>query len=124
MATVVRTPSLDEEWSAGGEAQAKEALAKPCWGCNNTGRTTETIDPKALWAEGGRVSRFANRIPGVNATAGFHDMTQRQLQISFGSVVEATLLVPTMLPTAAITYGGLMANPSAMMLYFNEQQRY
>lgn len=77
--------------------------------------------PHAWWTEGGRVSRFANRLPGVNATAGLHDMMQRQLQISFGSVVEATLLVPTMLPAAAITYGGLMANPSAMMIYFNEQ---
>jgi hypothetical protein len=55
-------------------------------------------------------------MPGINATAGLHDMVQRQLDISLGSFVEKACLVPTMLPTGAMTYGALMADPRAMML--------
>jgi len=109
----------DATWASGDEAVAKGSLEKPVQGANTIGRATLVVDPNALWTEGGIVSRATNYIPGVNATAGLHDMFQRQIEMSFGKVLEGVFLVPTMLPAAVLTYGGLIANPGAMILYFN-----
>ncbi len=114
--------SYDVTWEPGGEAVEKDPAAMPCYGCNNVG-TAGKLNPDGLFNEGGRVSRAANHIPGVNATAGLHDVFQVKLDEWLGSIGREILNVPGMIPAAAITGAGLMSDPRAMMLYAIEPDR-
>ena len=55
------------------------------------------------------LSRVLNRIPGLNSTAGFHDMLMIRLELAgIPSIASNALLVPTILPSAAVSYGALL----------------
>ena len=55
---------------AGGTTQ--QAFDNGLKGANNIG-TAGKVDINSWFGEGGKVSRFLNKIPGVNAVAGSHD---------------------------------------------------
>jgi len=55
------------------------------------------------------LSRVLNRVPGVNSTAGFHDMLMVRLELAgIPSITSNALLVPTIFPSAAVSYGALL----------------
>ena len=67
----------------------------PIRGANNIGIQGETIDPSGWLNEGGKVSRFLNLLPGVNAISGFHDFMQINID---GVAARDVLNVPNMVP--------------------------
>ena len=71
------------------------------------------VDAPGFFAEGGPLSRFANRIPGMNAIAGMHDVFVTQ----FAGVVRFVLNVPLMIPAAGITVAALAASPGIQVAY-------
>ena len=71
--------------------------------------------------EGGWLSRTTNYIAGFNATGVQHDVLQIKLDELFGGqgmgdFMRSTLNVPNMIPAAALTYAGLLADPRALIL--------
>lgn len=92
--------------SSGGEATGKDPISgQPVEGANNIGTQDNIVDPNSVWGEGGKVSRAANQIPGVNAVAGLHDV----MQVSMGSTIWRDILnVPGMGVAAGVTYGGFL----------------
>ena len=55
------------------------------------------------------LSRVLNRIPGLNSTAGFHDVLMVRLELAgTPSIAANALLVPTIFPSAALSYGALL----------------
>jgi len=92
-------------------------LPYPAEGKNNIGTQGGPVDPNGWFNEGGRVSRFANFIPGVNAVSGMHDMFQVTLDKWGGDWARNILNVPGMIPAAGITYGALMTDMRAAALY-------
>ena len=113
----------DTTWESGGEAIEKDQLHRPREGANNIG-TAGPLNRNGLWNEGGRVSRFANRIPGINAVAGMHDVFQITLDQMGGYLTRNIFNIPGMLPAAALTYGGLMTDPRAAVVLMTGSHRY
>lgn len=98
-------------WSPGGAAQGKQRFDLPIEGANNFAESRPVIDPSTVSGEGGRVSRFMNRVPGMNAIAGMHDVFQVRLdQLGgdrFGGILRSALNYPGMPVAAAMTYPAL-----------------
>lgn len=90
----------------GGAAVGKDPVSgPPVKGANNIGTQDININPNSIFGEGGKVSRFANQIPGINAVAGLHD----DFQISMGdSILRDVLNVPGMAIAAGVTYSGFV----------------
>jgi len=105
------------DWNSGGDAVEKNRFDYPVEGKNNIGTQGGPVDPNGWFNEGGRVSRFANFIPGVNAVSGMHDMFQVTLDKWGGDWARNILNVPGMIPAAGITYGALMTDMRAAALY-------
>ncbi|PYN56685.1 MAG: hypothetical protein DMD94_06785 [Candidatus Rokuibacteriota bacterium] len=92
----------------GGPTVPKDALGVPQQGTNNVLFATATPGSTAL-SEGSLLSRVLNRIPGINSTAGFHDMLMVRLElVGVPSIASNALLVPTVFPSAALSYGALL----------------
>jgi hypothetical protein len=83
----------------------------PNEGANNFAESRRVVDPSTFTGEGGRLSRFMNRIPGMNAIAGMHDVFQVRLDMlggdHFGSVLRSSLNYPGMPLAAGLTYPAL-----------------
>ena len=98
-------------WASGGEAQGKGRLTMPREGVNNLAESRPVIDPSTFTGEGGQLSRFLNRIPGMNAIAGLHDVFQVRLDMlggdRFGSTLRSTLNFPGMPVAAGLAYPAL-----------------
>lgn len=101
-------------WNPGGDAVNKKWDTYPVEGANNIGTQGGPVDPDGWFNEGGRVSRFANYIPGVNAVSGLHDVFQVTLDRWGGDWARNILNVPGMIPAAGITYGALMTDMQAV----------
>lgn len=101
----------DATWSPGGKASGKARFTLPIEGANNFGEARSVIDPAAFGSEGGRLSRLMNRIPGMNAIAGMHDVFQVRLDQfggdRFGHLLRSSLSVPGMPVAAGLTYPAL-----------------
>ncbi|MBK8186090.1 MAG: RHS repeat-associated core domain-containing protein [Cellvibrio sp.] len=70
-----------------------------------------------FWKQGGKLSNFANKVPGMNSLARLHDL----FQINLGgpdSWVRTWLNVPGMFVAAGINYGGLIDTIPAYPMYF------
>jgi RHS repeat-associated protein len=93
----------------GGPALGKEtSTTMPKKGVNNWGfaRTEPNACPAC---EGGWISKAFNQVPGQNATAGFHDALLVRLELAGAGATGRVLInVPTMIPSAALTYGALV----------------
>ena len=111
-------------WGSGGAAQGKNRYTMPRSGANNFGGAARTIDPNSFWSEGGNLSRFMNRIPGMNAIAGLHDVFQVRLDqfggSRFGSILRTGLNIPGMPVAAALTYPALLQGVPAVMMATDE----
>ncbi len=118
----------DATWEGGEGYQEKGRYTLPREGFCHIGG--QGIDPNgSLWhdlpLEGSALSRGANYILSVNATAGLHDVMQIKLDQffggiggeSFGASMRGVLNYPGMIPAAALTTTGLLADPRAMMLF-------
>jgi len=103
--------NYEATWGPGGAAQGKQRYDMPNEGANNFAESRRVIDPSTFAGEGGHLSRFMNRIPGMNAIAGLHDVFQIRLDLfggdHFGSVLRSTLSFPGMPVAAALTYPAL-----------------
>ncbi len=102
---------FDITWKKGGKAVPKSLGDYPVEGANNVGQYSRIIDPKSLWREGGRVSRFANQVPGINAVAGLHDVFQVSLSNWNGPIARSIFNIPGMPVAGAVTYAGALADP-------------
>jgi RHS repeat-associated protein len=118
----------DAKWEGGEGYQEKGRYTLPREGFIHIGEQGK--DPIGnFWhdlpLEGSPLSRGANYIPAVNATAGLHDVMQIKLDQFFGNMVSesfgaftrSVLNYPGMIPAAALTTTGLLADPRAMMLF-------
>jgi hypothetical protein len=106
--------NYDTTWESGGDAVEKERYTYPVKGANNIGVQG---DPNHWAREGSFISRFANKIPGVNAVGGLHDVFQVNLDIFGGNFTRNVFNMPGMLPAAAITYSALVTDYSAVVNY-------
>lgn len=111
-------------WSPGGEAQGKDRYSMPIDGANNVGQARKFIDGATFSGEGGQLSRAMNRIPGINAIAGMHDVFQVRLDLfggdHFGTLLRNTLNVPGMAVAAGMTYPALFDGVPAVALALDE----
>lgn len=107
-------------WAAGGPAQSKNRFTLPYEGANNIGEASRVVNPDSIWGEGGRISRVLNRLPGVNAVAGVHDVLQVGLDQTGGAGMRAILNIPGMPLAAALTYPALMEGVPAVALAEDE----
>jgi hypothetical protein len=87
---------------------------------NNIGEANRVVNPDSLWGEGGRVSRVLNRVPGVNAVGGMHDIFQVRADQVGGAGLRGVLNVPGMPVAAALTYPALMEGVPAVALAEDE----
>jgi hypothetical protein len=99
----------DAALGPGGAAVRKESmLTMPVRGANNVG----FADPRpgsCFWCEGAPLSAALNRVPGINATAGFHDALLVKIELAGVSAGGRNLLnIPMMIPSAALTFGALL----------------
>jgi len=85
---------------SGGEAVQKGFSSPPVKGANNIGTQGEALDSSGLFNEGGVVSRAVNKIAGINAIAGMHDV----FQTSLPGVSRDILNIPGMPVAAVFTY--------------------
>jgi hypothetical protein len=100
-----RVVRYDLDIRPGGEAEGKGETQMPVEGANNVGTQQATVDSSCTFCEGGKVSRIANQIPGINAVAGMHDV----FQVSMGtSIWRDVFNVPGMALAAVITYPGFL----------------
>lgn len=111
-------------WEPGGEARGKDRFTMPGRGDINFGAAAQVVDPNSFWNEGGSLSRFMNRIPGMNAIAGMHDVFQVRLDqfggSHFGSILRGGLNIPGMPVAAALTYPALLQGVPAVMMATDE----
>lgn len=111
-------------WEPGGAAQGKFSDDMPIASANNIGTATTQLDPNSFWKEGGSLSRAMNRIPGMNAIAGMHDVFQIRLDQfggnRFGSILRTGLNIPGMPVAAALTYPALLQGVPAVMMATDE----
>jgi hypothetical protein len=107
-----RIVGYQSEWGSGGPAQSKNRYERPIRGANNFGPARGIIDPGTWSGEGGIFSRFMNRIPGMNAIAGMHDVFQVELDLlggdKYGWAMRSWLNYPGQPVAAAMTYPALM----------------
>lgn len=115
-----RVVNYQATWEPGADAVPKDRYDMPRQGPNNFGTAQRVIDPNSWTGEGGRISRFMNRIPGMNAIAGMHDVFQVRLdQLGgdrFGTVLRSGLNFPGMPVAAALTYPALMQGAPAVVI--------
>jgi hypothetical protein len=97
---------------AGGDAVQKTRTSPPIAGANNVGTQGGPVSDPCIACEGGPISRFANRLFGINATAGLHDTSQIALGTGFW---REALNYPTMPIAAAFTYSALLGLPLTVM---------
>lgn len=107
-------------WGPGGPAQGKDRLTMPYEGVNNIGEANRVVNPDAIWGEGGRMSRLMNRLPGVSAVAGMHDVFQVRFDQIGGAGLRGALNIPGMPVAAALTYPALMDGVPAVALADDE----
>jgi hypothetical protein len=111
-------------WESGGAAQGKYRYSLPYKDANNFGGASLSIDPGSFWSEGGKLSRFMNRIPSMNAIAGMHDVFQVRLDqfggSHFGSILRNSLNIPGMPVAAALSYPALLQGVPAVMMATDE----
>jgi RHS repeat-associated protein len=116
--------NYDATWKSGGPAQPKTDSQMPIRGANNIGtQGHKTIDPSGWFNEGGRVSRFLNKVPGVNSVAGMHDVFQVKLDGVGIPFARDIFNVPGMLPAVAISYAALIDGPASQALLVEEKKR-
>ena len=114
----------DVDWKPGGPAQKKLMSQMPIKGANNVGtQGHETIDPEGWGNEGGKLSRFFNQVPGVNAVAGMHDVFQINLDRIWLPNARDIFNVPGMIPASAVTYAALMQGPASQALLVEKRRR-
>lgn len=101
-----------ETWGSGGDAVKKEYTQHPVEGVNNVGTQGGNVG-STFASEGAGLSRFLNRIPGVNAVAGLHD----HMTTAISDPWRGILNVPLMIPAAALTSAALIAPHSTTMRY-------
>lgn len=102
----------------GGDAMEKGYEQMPEKGANNIGTQGDGLDPRCIFCEGGFLSRAANRIPGINAVAGMHDV----MQVKSPGILRDIFNVPGMPIAAIVTYGAALGQalnvvPSPMYIY-------
>lgn len=106
-----RVVAYSATWASGGAAQGKQRFDMPVEGANNFAESRRVIDSGTFSGEGGRLSRLMNRIPGMNAIAGLHDVFQVRLDQfggdRFGSVLRTAMNFPGMPVAAGLTYPAL-----------------
>lgn len=111
-------------WESGSAAQGKYRYTMPREGVNNIGEAVAAIDRNSLWGEGGHLSRAMNRIPGINAVAGLHDVFQVRLDqfggSHFGPILRGGLNFPGMPVAAVLTYPALLQGVPAVMMATEE----
>ncbi|XP_074649459.1 uncharacterized protein LOC141904717 [Tubulanus polymorphus] len=112
----------DVTWKPGGKAVTKEPWDMPVKGANNFGTAEETLDPSGWFNEGGRLSVVANRVPGINAVAGMHDVFQVRLDQVSLPFARDVFNVPGMLPAAAMTYTALLDGPASAALIVDQKR--
>ncbi len=95
--------------ASGVDAVQKGPQTPPIRGANNIG--TQGQSPGSCFGcEGGPLSRFLNRIPGINAVSGLHDwIVTRFPDTSFMRATFGPINIPSMIPAALITYTALAA---------------
>jgi RHS repeat-associated protein len=111
----------DIDWKSGGPAQKKGELKYPIKGANNIGvQGKDPSAPKKWYSgdEGSAISKIANRIPGINAVAGMHDVFQVELEKNWGTAARTYLNIPGMPVAAAMTYSALITDPMATFIYY------
>lgn len=96
--------NYDVTFESGGDAVEKSLNEMPKRFANNIGRQGDKLNPSGWFNEGGIVSRILNKIPGVNAVAGLHDV----FQVNLNGYSRDILNVPGMLPATVITAGALL----------------
>ena len=115
-----RIVNYDATWASGGAARGKQRFDMPIEGANNFSESRPVMDPSTFTGEGGRLSRVMNRIPGMNAIAGMHDVFQVRLDLlggdRFGSFLRSTLSFPGMPVAAGLTYPALFDGVPAVAL--------
>ena len=103
--------------SSGGDAVTKKSNTRPVREANNVGFQGAPVvdglplDSSCGFCEGGTYSRILNRVPGVNAVAGLHDV----FQINLGSM-RNVLNVPGMPVAALVTYAGMLQGVASVQL--------
>lgn len=111
-------------WGPGGAAQGKQRFDMPIEGANNFAESRPVVDPATFTGEGGRLSRVMNRVPGMNAIAGLHDVFQVRLDRlggdRFGSVLRTTLNFPGMPVAAGLTYPALFDGAPSVALAMDD----
>jgi RHS repeat-associated protein len=119
-----RIVNYNATWAPGGPAEPKQRFTMPREGINNFAESRPVIDPGTLTGEGGRLSRFMNRIPGMNAIAGMHDVFQVRLDVlggdRFGNLLRTTLNYPGMPVAAGLTYPALFDGVPAVAAVIDE----
>jgi RHS repeat-associated protein len=105
-------------WASGGDAVEKTANQRPVEAANNFGTQGQPVDRAGFWGEGGKLSRFANRIPGMNAIAGMHD----EIVTHISGAWRGVLNVPMMVPAVATTLPALVpVTPGAYQVYMQSR---
>ncbi len=93
---------------SGGAAVGKGELTMPVEGANNIGTQNAKLDPDCIACEGGAFSNTLNKVPGINAVAGVHDV----FQVSLGTGIARDIFnVPGMIPAALLTYAAALSQP-------------
>jgi RHS repeat-associated protein len=106
----------EASWRAGGAAQGKSRYQLPIEGANNVGVARNAVDAGDFFGEGGLTSRFMNRVPGINAVAGLHDVMQVGWDRWGGSGLRNWLNYPGMPAAALVTYPALMDGVPALQV--------
>ncbi len=118
--TYDRIVNYGATWASGGAAQGKQRFDLPIEGANNFAESRRVVDPGTFTGEGGRLSRVMNRVPGMNAIAGMHDVFQVRLdQLGgdrFGNVLRTSLNFPGMPVAAVLTYPALFDGAPSVAL--------
>jgi hypothetical protein len=82
-------------WKSGGDAVNKTMLTSPVEGANNFGNAVwKPLNERSGMEEGAWFSRTMNKIPGMNAVAGMHDIFQNTWTEVGGSLLREVLNVP------------------------------
>lgn len=92
---------------------------KQVFGTNNALIECEGHVWDNFFKQGGALSNFANKIPGVNSLARLHD----QYQIGFGDPdgwIRKWLNLPAMVPATLANYGALIETIPAYPMFFED----
>ena len=118
-----RAVNYDIDLREGGAAVGKDPTTPPQQFVNNIGIANRVVNPSSFFGEGGRLSRLLNRIPGVNAVAGLHDVFQVELEKAVGAYGRSLFNVPGMPIAAGVTSVGTLTGLSAVELALLEERR-